>query len=896
MNPPRLADRLLEWLIAPHLWEAIQGDLHEEFAFQVERLGEWKARWWYWREVVGFVRPRFMKRKAGSYAQSTNTNMLKNHLTIALRNLTKHKVSALINLSGLTLGITACLVIYLITSFELRFDTFHPDSERIHRVVGTARMGASNEDRPIGFIPRAAPAALRSEVAGLETVATFHNLESHVIIPDGGHPDKGQREPRRFEARKMGDERAQIVLAEPQYFDIFRYEWLAGSPETSLNEPYKVVLSERKARLYFGDGPLDQMLGRTVIYRDSLRTTVSGIVRDWTQNTDFTFTDFISSATIRASFLRREINLDEWTDIWSASQTFVKLAPGTTPAQVEDRFAVFSKNHFGPSQGTGDFRFLPGLQPLSDLHFNATYNDNFSRKAHKPTLYGLMGVAAFILLIAATNFINLATARSVQRAQEVGIRKVMGSSRLSLLMQFMSETLILTVLSTLCALLLTGPVLSVFRAFIPNEFTFSVFDPQILLFVLTLVLATALLAGLYPSWIVSAYRPAQTLKGQSALAGNQKGYLRKGLIVFQFTVSLVLIIGTLMVGRQLQFIRDKDLGFSADAVVLVSTPRDEKSAVLAQAIRQVPGVDRVAMQWFPPMGEGYMLTRLTYRGQTPIETDVSAKIGDENFIPLYQLRLVAGRNFGRSDTLRELIINQTYARTLGFANPGKAIGKLLTFNGRDYPIAGVVADFHEETLHARIKPTFIAYLPDLAKDIAVRLSVKDRNLSDASATLAAIGDAWKAVYPDKKFEYVFLDESIARLYEKERKTAQLVNTATVIAIFISCLGLFGLATFTATQRTKEIGVRKVLGASTISIVALLSKDFLTLVLMALLLAAPVAWWGTQQWLQNFAYKIDVEWWVFILAGLLAVGIALLTVSFQSIRAALANPVNSLRAE
>lgn len=890
-QPSRLADRLLRWFCAPHLLEALQGDLHEEFAYQVGCVGERRARWRYWREVLGFIRPFAIKRKPAQYPHPfLTTAMLRNYLRTAIRNLARHRVSTLINLLGLTIGVTACLVIYVVTSFELSFDTFHPDSDRIYRVVGKALMGKSAEEHPVGFIPRAAPKAIREEVAGLEEVAAFHNLRSHVFIPDG------TREMKRFDEKTLGTEQAQIIIADPQYFAIFRYEWLAGSPQTALKDPLKVVLSEQKARLYFGDIPLSNMLGREVIYRDSVRTTVSGIVKDWTHNTDFTFTDFISAATIRASLLKNEFNLDEWNDIWSASQVFVKLDKKVTSAEVNARLMTFSKNHFGPKRGTGDFRVTPLLQPLSDLHFNADYQDNYSRKAHLPTLYGLMGVALFILLIAAINFINLTTAQSVTRTREVGMRKVLGGSRVGLVAQFLSETFILTLLAVGVALLLTRPVLSAYQSFIPKGVAFSVLNPQILLFLLALTVITTLLSGFYPAWILSAHQPARALKGQTGLLGNQKGYLRQGLIVFQFTVSLVFIIGTIMIGRQLTFMRDKDLGFSTDAIVLIDTQHDEASAVLAQKIRQLSGVDRVAMQWFPPMGEGYMVTKLKYRGKTEIETDVSAKVGDENFIPLYQMRIVAGRNFMPSDTTRELVINQTYARKLGFKQPAEAVGKLLNFNGKDYPIAGVVADFHEETLHRPIQSTFITYIPRMSRNIAVKLATKGRAMSDVTVTLAAIEKAWQAVYPDEKFAYTFLDDSIARLYEKDQKTAQLVNTATAVAILISCMGLFGLALFTAEQRTKEIGIRKVLGASLASIITLLSGNFIKLVFIAIVVASPIAWYVTDKWLQDYAYKVNLEWWVFVLAGLMATGIALLTVCFQSIRAALTNPVTSLRNE
>lgn len=818
--------------------------------------------------------------------------MIYNYVKLALRNLYKHKVSTLINLSGLTLGVTACLAIYVVTHFELSFDTFHPEAARIYRLVGQSKFNKSDTFKPLGFVPRAVPQAVRAEVAGLETVAAFHNLESDVTVPGGNN------EPRRFERRNMDADHAQIILAGPSYFDIFRYEWLAGNPQSALKEPYSVVLTEKKARLYFGDLPLDAIMGRELVYRGHIRATVTGIVRDWTQNTDFTFTDFLSESTIGVSALKREINLNEWTDVWSASQCFVKLARGVAPAQVNAQLAEFAQKHFGSAAGTGDFLFVPSLQPLSDLHFNEDYRDNYSRKAHLPTLYGLMGVAIFILLIAAVNFINLATAQAAQRAQEIGMRKVLGGSRGSLMLQFLGETLVLTTLAAGVSLLLAPAVLTEFRTFIPEGVEFFAFRPDLLLFLGAVVACCTLLSGLYPARIISAYRPAQTLKGQNALKGNQKGYLRKGLIVFQFAFSLVFIIGAIVIGRQLRFIRDKDLGFSSDAVVLIGTPHDDKSKVLAEQIRGLSGVDRVAMEWFPPLGDGLMLTRMTYKsGRAPdLEMDVSAKVGDENFIPLYGLRLLAGRNYLPGDSLREIVINQRFAKALGFEQAADAVGQRVAFSGREYAVSGVVADFHEQSLHTAIQPVFIGNMPELAKDLAVKLNTRGKGLNEMQATLARIGQAWDSVYPGKRLECTFLDASIAKLYEKEQKTAQLVNAATAIAILISCMGLFGLVTFMAEQRAKEIGVRKVLGASVASVVALLSRDFLTLVLVALAIASPVAYWLTNRWLAGFAYRIDVQWWMFAVAGGAAMSIALLTVGFQSVKAALANPVKSLRSE
>ena len=888
-QPPRWATWLLTRWGHPDTREEALGDLLELHAHWVETMGERRANHRYAYNALKLLRPLAQSKRKPEYTTPffLHPAMLRDYFRTALRNLLRQKGTSLINLAGLTLGVTACLAIYLVTNFELSYDTFHPDRERIYRVVGESRYGAKNEPHPVGFLPAPVPAALRAEVPGFETIAAFHNSTSHVLVPNGNDKDK----PTRYEARRRGKGVVDLVVAEPTYFEIFKYDWLAGNPKTALVEPFQVVLTEGAARTYFGSLSPDQVLGRELVYFDSLRVRVAGVVGDFANPSDLTFTDFLSFPTIRANaMLKRSINLDQWDDIWSASQAYVKLPAGSTPAQFGKAFERFSKKHF-----PGEFKFKPALQPLAKLHFDADYVDNYSRKAHLPTLYGLMGVAGFILLIAAINFVNLATAQSAQRAREIGVRKVLGSSRTSLMAQFMSETALLTLLAVGIALLLVGPVLSSVHSLTPPGLTYELFTGKTVLFLLGVTALTALLAGLYPAWVLSAFQPALTLKGQSALRGGQRGHFRRALIVFQFTVSLVFIIGTLMVGRQLRFMREKDLGFSTDAILEIAAGRAGKTDVLAGKIKGLAGVERVAMQWFPPMGEAYMMTKLKYQGKREVDMDVSVKVGNENFIPLYNLRLLAGRNYTKSDSLRELVINATYAKALGFGKPADALNQMVEFDGKKYPIVGVVADFHEQSFHERIGAAAILNLPQ-ARNLGVKLATQGKGVSSLQATLVDLERVWKSVHPDLPFEYAFVDDSIARLYEKETKTGQLVNAATAVAILISCLGLFGLATFTAQQRTKEIGIRKVLGASVAGIVALLSTDFLKLVFIALVIASPLAWWGMNEWLKDFAYKVDLAWWVFALAGVVAAGIALLTVGFQSVKAALMNPVESLRNE
>ncbi len=812
--------------------------------------------------------------------------MLFNYLKTGLRTLAKSKISSLINLAGLTLGITACLAIYVVVSYELSYDAFHPGKEQIYRLVGMSKPEHAGEWHPVGFIPNAVPAAVREEVPGIGKIAAFHNISSDVLVPaDGGKYT-------RFE----GERTSRIIVAEPGYFDIFHYDWLAGDPQQALSGPARVVLSEERARTFFGELPPEGMLGKELVYLDSVRVMVAGIVKTWTRPSDLGFTDFISFATIKTGQLKNDINLDEWEDIFSASQAYVMLPAGTRPEHLRGQFESFGKAHY-----PGNFKFTPALQPLSDLHFNSDYQDNYSRKAHLPTLYGLMGIAGFILLIAAVNFINLSTAQSMRRAKETGVRKVMGSSRGSLVLQFLTETALITILAIVVSALLLRPVLGIFESFVPGGLAFDLFNSRSLLFLALVALGTILLSGLYPALALSSWKPVTSLKGVSLSGSRSSSLLRRGLIVFQFVVSLIFIAGTLIVGRQLDYMREKDLGFSSDAVVSVRIPWNgqDKAAVFTEKLKQQKSVRGVTKEWFPPMGKSYMVTRFKYQpnGKPAVEMDASAKIGDANFIPFYQLRLLAGRNYAESDSLRELVINETFSKALGFRQPGDAIGEMLEWQGgKKYPVVGVVADFHEQSFHEKIVPAFIGFYPQNARNLGIKLDTKKGTGEPLGDAIAQMEKAWQSVYPDRTFAYAFLDESIAQLYEKELKTGKLVNVATVIAILISCMGLLGLIAFTSEQRTKEIGIRKVLGASVIGIVSLLTADFVRLVLVALAIATPIAWWGMSNWLDDFAYRIDIRWWMFAAAGLTAVLIAVLTVSWQAIRAAMANPVESLRTE
>jgi len=825
--------------------------------------------------------------------------MIKNYFKIAWRNISRHKVYTTINVLGLALGICACIVIFLITSYDLSFDKFHPDRERIYRIVGELQRSSGEK----GFFnsPTNDVAGFQNQIPGFEAAAGFHLYSENVTIPDGNNPVK------KFSGRieRAGSWSATSIITGPQYFDIFKYQWLAGNAKTALNDPYTVVLSQKRGIKYFGNIPPEKMIGKKVIYEDSLQVNVSGIVKDWEENTDFGFTDFISISTATHSFLKNHIPTDDWSSLSPhRSMAFVKLATGTTAAEVNQRFAAFIKQYVKLDDPGS--KLTMQLQPLSDIHFTKDFHrgddgDNFD-KLYLPTLFALMGVAVFILIIAVVNFINLSTAQSIQRAKEIGVRKVLGSSKSKLVLQFLTETAVLTLLAVLLSVVLVKPVITVFSYYIPRGVTFHAFEPSTLLFLFSVTLITTLLAGFYPAKVLSSYLPVLSLKGAGIQRGTDKINLRKALIVFQFSISLVFIIGVLVIGKQIRFMNTSDKGFNTDAVITASNWNDHegKLSVFAENIKQIPGVSNVILQGTAPMGFAQNIDNYKYKEKEENARQVLADIGNKDFIPFYGMKLIAGRNMLAGDSLNELVINETFARSLGFSNPGDAVGKLLYqqfYQGeKPYPIVGVVADYHTGSFHEAIQPVVIENVPDRKSGVAIKLAGAEKNLSTVKTTLSKIEAEWKKIFPGTAFNYSFLNESIARLFEQEQKTAWLMNVAMGITIFISCMGLFGLGMFTAERRTKEIGIRKVLGASAANIAAMLSKDFVILVLIALVIASPVAWYFMNQWLQDFAYRINVSWWVFALAGIAALLIALITVSFQAIKAAIANPVKSLRTE
>lgn len=821
--------------------------------------------------------------------------MLRTYLRIAARILARNKLYTLVNVLGLALGVCGCIIIWLVDSYELSFDRFHPKGDRIYRVALDGGQGQRN----IPMILAPMPEAMRAAIPGMESMAPFF---PYVESPTVKVPLPGQN-PLTFEPKLPGEPRATaIIIADSGWFHVFSYRWLAGNPAAALTAPFQVVLTESAVKRYFGDISPMAAMGRELIYADSLHVHVSGVVLDWTQHSDVAYTDFISYPTIEASFLKESHHLHDWTPRFEFGKydwpsTYVRLAKGVDTGKVIAQMNRIARDHQLLTPGGP---YLQTLQPLSDVHFNSDYMED-RHHAHLPTLYALAGVALFILILAAVNFVNLATAQSLQRAKEIGVRKVLGSGKNGLVIQFLIETGVLTALALVIALGMVWPLMRWYRDYIPTGVHFNPLAPANLLFLAGVLIVVTLAAGFYPARVLAGYQPVETLKGSGSIKGGGKWWVRRSLVVFQFTISLVFIIVTLVIGRQIRYMLNADYGFRQDAIVTVQTRPDMSDASrdalkrLKREYSALPGIAEVIREATPPIGMGRIGGQITYKGKQVMQVNSIIHFADERFIPFYGMRMVAGRNIRHSDSLTEIVINETAARELGFKTPSAAVGQLLG-DDNPTPIVGVVADSHEGSFKEPIQPMMIGNRPEVENDLGIRLTSTGKGAGEVKSTLDAMEKIYKQIYPGAVFNYKFMDESIRHMYETEQKTAKLVKLAMGLAIFISCMGLFGLSLFTAERRAGEIGIRKVLGATTTDIAILLNRQYIRLVLLALVMASPIAWILAHQWLRNFVYRVAVDGWVFVLAGVSAIGLALVTVSYQSIRAALANPIKSLRSD
>lgn len=728
--------------------------------------------------------------------------------------------------------------------------------------------------------------AINEQVPGLEKVVpVWDQWKESALIPGGKTGANRFVEPKK------------LIATNNQYFEMVPYRWLAGSVATALDAPNKVVLTQSRAESYFPGVPVAKVLGRTIIYDDTVAVRVSGVVADL---------DFPSSFDAREFFpVKYTKNANpNWGGVSSQTKLYIQLVPNAAPARVLKQINAISAKAGAENMKKYHFRRWHQFIPLSEVHFSTAYGENM-RKANQNVLYGLIGIAAFLLLLACINYINLTTAQMPQRAKEVGIRKTLGSSRWHLIRQFLGETLVITALAVALSYFLSRWALATFQELIPEGLDNYTDYWKIAVFLLVLLVGVTGFSGLYPGWLVTRVQAVSMMRGQVSTEVGKGGLtLRKSLIVFQFVVAQLFIVGTMLVGRQLHYLLNKDLGFNREAVLLLDVPwklQDKpeyknRQFTMQQELAKQPGISAVALG-NSPMNSSFNSNSYQYKTKKGeiIEKSMFLKFVDTTLLSLYKIPLLAGRNLAPADTVREYVINETALHEFGMTSPQEAIGKYIQeLDGQPIPIVGVVKDFHIGSFYQKIEPVLLMTAKKRLTTFNIKLGTS--NPDQWQASIKQIEQTWKQFYPTEPFEYKFYDSTLEEIYTRERNMSRIINLATAVAVVISCLGLFGLSTLIAYQRIKEVGVRKVLGATVVNIVALLTRDFLKLVLVAILIASPIAYYFTDKWLQEFAYKVDIEWWVFAAGAVMAVAIAFVTVSFQSIKAALTNPVKSLRSE
>lgn len=793
--------------------------------------------------------------------------MIKNYLKIAFRNLWRHRVFSFINIMGLTVGMAACFLIFLYIRFELSYDSFHTKADRIHRIVCDIKT-------PTEVINAAGP----SWAVPPNVKDEFSEVESFVrIIVDDVLVRKGDI--------KFQEDNA--LWADSSFFQMFDFKLIKGDAKTALNEPFTVVLSETTAKKYFGDSnPIGQTL---LITGERSPAKITGVMKDIPENSQIRGDLVFAMSTITKVWNQ---NLDKQWGNYGA-QAYILLKPGVNAKQLESKFPAFLERRNGTEMKKGQMYATLLLEPLRDVYLRSTRNGNNTGNINNVYIFSV--VAVFILLIACINFINLTTARSTERAKEVGIRKVVGAARAQLGRQFIGESVILCLIAFLLSIVIASLLLPLFNDLSGKIISQGIWDKPSYLFILFLAaIGIGLLAGIYPALVLSSFQPVIVLKGRFA-TGSRGTLLRKGLVVAQFSISVALIIGTIVVYNQMSYMRNRELGFSKDQVMVINSSGDPGKNAFNEALKSIPGVKSTALSSsVPGSGNPGAYSEIENKKGDLQIANLDLYYVDFDYIDQYKIKVLAGRGFSRefgTDTTQAMILNEAAVKMFGYSSPQEAIGRRFKQWGREGKIVGVIKDFHFRSLQQPIKPLSMRIEPRGSNLISANVAA-----ANLPATIAAIEAKWKTMIPTRPFSYYFLDEFFDRQYRSEERFGNLFLNFAVLAIFISCLGLLGLASYSTMQRTKEIGIRKVMGASVHGIINLLSKEFLTLVVLSFLIAMPAAWYLMNSWLEDFAYRTKISWWVFVLAGSIAILIAMLTVSFQAIKAAIANPVKSLRTE
>jgi putative ABC transport system permease protein len=795
--------------------------------------------------------------------------MIKNYLKIAIRNLKRHKAYAFINVFGLALSMACGILIFTLVNYHLSFDNFHTDSDRIYRVVTEQHRDKISYTNAV---PTPLGKVFRNDYSYGEKVARVAAFNDQLISFKKGSENKKFQEP------------DGVSFVEPEFFDIFNYPLAEGNKQLVLVEPNTAIVTEKIAKKYFGnDNPLNQVI--RVDNRVDFKIT--GVLKDLPENTDRRSEIFLSYATLKAynDWLGSD---GAWGGINSGMECYIKLLPNIKPYQAEIALQTYVKKFRPNSKNIHHYR----LQPLSDMHFNAQYGGPMEKR----NLWILTFIALFLIITACINFINLATAQAMNRSKEIGIRKVLGSLRGQLFWQFITETFFITLTAAIVAIGLSILALPFMNDWFQAHMRINpVTNPTLLIFITGLIVLVTFFAGSYPGLILSGFRPIMALKSkvtQSHIGGLNT---RRSLIVAQFAISQVLIIGMIVIGIQMRYSKQSDMGFTKEAIVMIPVATGStalSSNTLKNRFAEIPGVEKVSLCFSPPASSSNWSTSMRYENNAEDEAfRVNMKSADEDYLSTFELQLVAGRNLLHSDTSKEYLANELLAEKLNLKSPQELIGKSIMINGVKAPIVGVIKNFHDQSFHQDITPLCITSSNEQYNSYAVKI-----NMAKAKTILAAIDKTWSETHPDQIYSYQFVDDHIARFYETEDLMLKLIQAFSLIAILIGCFGLYGLVSFIAAQKTKEIGIRKVLGGTIMHILWMFGKEFSKLILIAFVLAAPIAWWLMNNWLQDFKFRINISVWIFIGTILITTLITGLTVGYQSIKSSLANPVKSLRTE
>ncbi|MCF2503111.1 ABC transporter permease [Dyadobacter sp. CY107] len=800
--------------------------------------------------------------------------MLRNYIKIAVRNLLKHKTFSFINISGVAIGLACFLLLSLYVKDELSYDRFHANAERIYRLNRTFLSKDGTESLRLGHAAPPFGPLVKQDFPEVEQVVRL--LEMGGLIEHG---------------EQIYNE-SDVYAAEANIFKVFSFKVIQGNADKALENPFSIMFSKKMAEKYFGK---ENPVGKIVKLENAFDCTVTGVYESLPSQSHFHPEALISFSTLNDNRVYGAEGLrSNWGN--NSFSTFLLLPKNYDPQKLVKAFPAFQNRHIDPNASTYS---VLNLTKLTDIHLHSHLDSEIEANGDIQYVYLFSAIAIFILVIACINYMNLATARSATRAKEVGMRKVIGAVRHQLIRQFLSESILLVSVSLFFAIVIVVLCLPFLNDFTQKQLSFSaLMDPIFLSIVLAITLFTGVIAGSYPAFFMTSFQPLSVFKGRIASA-LKNGKLRQGLVVTQFAIAVVLIICTAVVYSQMKYVKNYKLGFSKDQIVLLRAGSDSviNYESIKQQLKANSNIVEVGRSSRIPSGrlldswEAYVM-----KGDSMAPADIGVKSlsVDEDFIPAYQIEMAAGRNFSRAfstDKTNGFILNETAVRLLGWKNPADAVGARFGYGEIRGQIVGVTRDYHFESLHQKVAPIAMFAQTDRLGWMSVHIT--GGNIKDA---LAHIESVWQKQFPERPFEYEFLDQKFGVLYATEQTQQLLFGIFSGIAIFISCMGLLGLSIFMAEIRTKEIGVRKVLGASITSLVILLSNDFLKLVLIAIVIASPIAWYAMNNWLQDFAYHTDIHWSIFAFAAVISVAIALFTISFQSIKAALMNPVKSLKSE